>query len=82
MMTTRAWELVGGRSTYRWFDPHNPDMNFPPCQDRNTIVQAAFWKNVSYVQGTYDTPEGFIALNKRIEEIEKEHGGEKRWEKR
>ena len=33
---------------------------------------------MSYVSGTYDTPDGFIKLNEKIEELEKAHGGEKR----
>ena len=39
---------------------------------------STFWKQVSYVSGTYDTPDGFIKLNNHIEELEKAHGGEKR----
>ena len=33
---------------------------------------------MSYVSGTYDTPDGFIKLNEKIEALEKSHGGEKR----
>ena len=42
-------------------------------------VLAAFWKKVTYVSGTYDTPEGFIKLNNVMAEMEKQHGGEKKW---
>lgn len=42
-------------------------------------VLAAFWKKVTYVSGTYDTPEGFIKLNNVMAEMEKQHGGEKKF---
>ena len=48
-------------------------------QAKNKDVLSAFWKQVTYVSGTYDTPDGFIKLNDKCEEIEKAHGGEKRW---
>jgi len=47
-------------------------------QAKNKDVLSAFWKQVSYVAGTYDTPDGFIKLNEHIAEIEAKHGGEKR----
>ncbi|XP_063686539.1 glucose-6-phosphate 1-dehydrogenase-like isoform X2 [Bolinopsis microptera] len=55
------------------------DKSNPFMKAKNKDVLSSFWSHVSYVSGTYDTPDGFIKLNEKIEELEKAHGSEKRF---